>query len=601
MNPLKFSESYRQELRRRGRKSLWFYGVSILGFSLWMEQYQRSILAPIHQSLAAFLEGRKPYGPWRQALVFMPRGGGKSVWTSMVYPCWRTQHSAGGNLTWKLIENTDTNAYRNHFKPMLELFTESPRASFLQWLYQEEIPAGFRGWNSEVINWNKTNPEVGDSLSYWGLNAKWEGAHPGGIGLDDLEGADANKTDTTSEAAWDGYQNAIPLLRDPANSQLLIVGTPHGPNPFIWRVRESELGGEIDNARRQIKIFWHPLLDDTEDYESCIWPERFPKDYVEWLKKQDVWDQQYMGRKKRRAVDFFDMVEVEKGFYRKVDGGKILEYESIEFDPNNLDAETGITKSLPVKAAVAVDELRYFLHIDPVHKAREVGRAATSGRQRPSEAGQVVVGVAPDMHAFVAACWSKPGVSLEQQASKAFQLYCTYACHLVTVETVGAQAWFLSFVEAMERAHRHWRFPMTIGPIFGEHPFELPRLSTRLVSAEKTNQAKDYLLRERLAPWVNSRLLHFHKDQTGILHQLRSLTDESVAIDMVDALSQGPGRIPAEENTGRPVRPDAGKMVWSAPASREHLEHVRRRRRMTEMLTDKLTGWRPVWNWRPGA
>jgi hypothetical protein len=594
----RFTEQYRQELRLRGRRSLYFFGVSILGFSLWSQQYKRSLLAPVHAELAAFLEGRKPFHPWRFALVFMPRGGGKSIWTTMTYPTWRTLY--GENATWRLIENSDTNAFDNHFRPMLELFTESPRAEFLQWLYREEIPTGFRGWNSETINWNKTQPEVGHSLSYSGLGTKKEGSHPLGITADDLEGTDAEKGDVTSAEAWRAYQNAIPLLRDPAQSQLLVVGTPHGPAPFLWRLRESELGGEIDNVRRQVKVFWRPLLDETESYDSCIWKERFPEDYVEWLKKQDIWDQQYMGRKRTRALSLFDMDAVKEACYRRdrVDR-RLLDYESIEFDPDNLDDE-GFTRGVPQPASVHVTQLRTFLHIDPIHKTDEERRTSVA-QQRPAEAAMVIVGVAADFHAFVLHCWQQAGVGLDVQAEQAFRLYCLYGCHLVTVETVGAQAWFRTHVQAMERAYRAtWGSPKTVpGPVF-DQAYELPLLSSRLIAAEKSIQSKDSLFRERLAPRLNRRLLHLNeKEHSGLLRQLEFVTDESVAVDLVDALSQGAGRIPAEQKDGNRIRSDAGKPVWSAPLPNEYHDRVRRRRKMTEILLDKITGWAPVWSNHP--
>lgn len=572
----KFTEDYRQELRRRGRHSLFFFGVSVLGFDAFDDDLGRSTIAPVHMDLCAFLEGC-----WSLALVCAARGLGKSTWTTMIYPLWRTLHIK--NFTCKIIEATDDNAKVNHFLPMLLLFTESPRASFLQWLYQEEIPPGFAGWNSERINWVKDRPEVGDSISYWGLTAKWEGAHPDLVVGDDLEGADAGKSDIPSQMAWDGFQRMLPLRRNAARSQILLTGTPHGDRPFVWQVKDvaEQMG---------ISIFWRPLLrPDSEDVSE--WPERFPPEVVAQLRGSDIWDQQYMLRRAAEQSDLFNMGAVRAGCYKtdpQMPG--MLDYESFEFNPDQLD-ELGFMRPTPKKACVRLEELRFFLHIDPLHRTD-----AKKRKVRPADAGQVVVGIAPDMHAFAVATWSKDReqASLEMQAAQAFRFYQRYACHLVSFEGIGAQVWMRSFVEAMEKSSPTWAYPRTDGVVFA--PADLPRMSTRMIESERSDKAKEHLWRERLTPWMNYRLLHLHAGQEELLHQIENCMDETTKVDLLDALAQGPGRIVGEQNDGRNSRHDAGKMIWSAPLPREHLDGIARRQKMTKLMVDPRTGWAPFWD-----
>jgi len=72
--------------------------------------------------------------------------------------------------------------------------------------------------------------------------------------------------------------------------------------------------------------------------------------------------------------------------------------------------------------------------------------------------------------------------------------------------------------------------------------------------------------------------------------------DETVKVDLLDALAQGPGRIVGEQNDGRTARHDAGKMIWSAPLPREHLDGIARRQKMTKLMVDPKTGWAPFWD-----
>lgn len=569
-----YTNSFREQELERGRRSLFYFGYSILGFTALSARTKKSQIADFHLDLCAFLEGRPPHHPWHTACVCCWRGAGKSTITTIEYPWWRGLYSKGFKC--KIIENSSDNAYVNHFAPALDLFISSRRADYLQWLYMDpsspwcRIPAGFEGWNKQHIKLLSDDPSI-PFLSYWGLESKREGAHVDLVVLDDPEGADAEKGLAANEESFRAYQNAIPLLTEPTYSQILIVATPHGRRPLVWRLRKQEnWKSEQDNARSRIKFFWRPILDGAG---QPYWPDRFPLWYVEELLKQPVARQQYLLLEEASGGSLFDIGRVRESFYRYADAPRrsLLVYPAYTFDPDKL-TEDGYVLPKPTEAVVNLRNLRFFIHFDPLHKSDEMRRTAQSD-QRPAKAAIVVCGVGKDRHVFVLQIWTSDRLEINEQASKLFQLYCQYAPYRVTYESVGAQLWLKSIVVNHERSNPAWARPKS-SPYLTGTSHSLPRMSTVLEESAvrdkktgkiipKTNQSKEFLFREVLSAWVNFGALHIldSAEQSVVVHQLDNAMNEDCEVDLVDCLAQGPA-------------------VWSGPSddlsAREFMAKARR-------------------------
>lgn len=226
----KFTEEYRQEELLRGERSLFYFERNILGFDL---------LDDMDFELCKALEGRAPYQAWIRALVSKYRAGRKSTVASQGYPMWRGSYIV--NFSTKLIEGSSDNAKYNHFAPLVDLYMNSPRAEYLQWLYGHRIPPNFVGWNSERLTFIKENPLASDTLSFWGPNSKFEGWHGDLVVIDDAQGTETEGSDVGVSDAWRSYKRAVPLLTDQRRGQVVVVGAPpiSGTRSFVHEVKDS--------------------------------------------------------------------------------------------------------------------------------------------------------------------------------------------------------------------------------------------------------------------------------------------------------------------------------------------------------------------------
>lgn len=227
---LEFNEAFRQEELLRGERSLFYFARMILGFER---------LNDWDFELCKALEASPPYEPWLRFLLSKYRGGYKSTVASQGYPLWRGAYIE--DFSTKLIEGSSDNAKHNHFLPLVELFTSSPRAEYLRWLFKHRLPEGLAGWNSERLTFKKTNPLASDTLSYWGVNSKFEGWHGELVVIDDAQGTEVEGSNVGVSDAWRAYDRSVPLLTNPSTGQIIVVGVGPigGTSSFVHEVKNT--------------------------------------------------------------------------------------------------------------------------------------------------------------------------------------------------------------------------------------------------------------------------------------------------------------------------------------------------------------------------
>lgn len=563
---VKFDESKRRELVQLGRKDLYFFVKGILGFSDLSEDFHwelsRFVMRGFDPRLLGELraEGVDPGARWNRGMVCTWRGSLKSSIANIALIAHQSVYVK--NHSTLLIEQRSDNARINHFQPISDLFRNSRQADFLQWLYRDRLPEGFSGWTTEQIAFLSDDPLAPPSLRYGGIDSAYEGVHVNLIVVDDPEGADAEKGDAPNQESYRlVMRRCPPLLINPDRDRILLIATPHGPDPIVHRVREK--------AAKVFAIFWREVVDSQG---ASRWPERFTPQVLATLKiDKELWDKQYLLLKQSGEQSLFDSELIERHCFDWAARNQLISYPVEEFNPESLD-DKGYPEVLRTRSTISVDACRLYMHCDPKHKDR--GETLT----RPSEAAIAVVAVSPDFHVFPIDLWSDE-VGLERFAEKVFYLYRKWSPSMVTMEFVGAQSWFRDYARVLERDKYKTLLSL---PRLGRPSLPLPRLTQRLVAAEKTNETKEVYIVAQLQSWLHSGRLHLHKEHDHLLAQVSRFPDPTSLKDLLDCLAQGPS-------------------VWRAPVAYHPLHELRGRKRLLDLIQmpDPVTGYQRPWKDSP--
>lgn len=527
------TEEFRQQERGRGRRSFYYFYSAICGFTADDPDTGEPTIGEFHQDLCAFLEGSGKHHPYTRAVVCCSRGTGKSV-AVMIYILWRCIYIV--NFSALIISNSAENAKKLHFLPLIELIKYSPRADYLRWLYYDRIPADFGDTNSEQLDLIRTDPLAPPAITYAGMDSKLEGKHPDLIVLDDPEGADAEKSTSANDSALALWDRVRFLPKYPLRSQTILVGTPWGRKPLVWQLRDKYNWQEdADNETCEVKFFWRPIEDANG---KSIWPARFPREVIDSLRRDKLARSQCWLERDTGGFTLFDMEAVTQASYTWLHGERNeIAYRGFRFNPDEI-GEDGYVRPRMTDAVVHLREMRYFIHMDPLHKTAEFKRQISITKNRPAKAAITVIGVASDWHAFLVDYWTDD-VMIDVQAEELFRLYRAWAPMAVTFEAIGAQVWLRTFIEKQEKQDPNWGRPKTSGRL-GPPGMSLPRMSRRLFEDDKRNQSKEWLWRESLSPWLNQGVLHINLNQGEVVRQLEGVLNDSVAVDLVDCLAQGP-------------------------------------------------------------
>lgn len=561
-----FTEDKRLELYNLGRDSLFFFAKGILRM--------KDLAEKPHLDWCEKLDGRGDWGPdWRRGIVAAARGFLKTSLATIAFSLHRSIYRP--NWAVRIIGSSSDNVRINIFDPMLNLFGQGPdgeseHSRWLFWLYRSRIPEEFAGWNTEQLSFIRTDPLAKPSVTYKGIGSDQEGWHGDCVIIDDPEGADADKVKSVNVDAKRVIDNAVPLLADPATGQVLVVNTSHGNKPVLYEILEDDKGRiEWDNTKRDWKIIFVPIVD-AEGNPS--WPDRYPAEQIRFIKATTdpiVLERQFYLRKYVASGSLFSKEAVVNGFAKWLIPQRIIEYPVLLFDQDKWYKKgEWVTKT--EQRQVRVEHLRYYLHVDPKHREDTID-ANYSGTSRPSRAAQVVVGLAPDGHAFVMGIWSDD-VGLEPQVRQVYRAYQTWGPHSVTFDPVGAQVWFRSYCSMLERSDMRFRLLQSSGRYSAKRI--LPSLVGRLVEDKRsTREDKVDVIYNRLSPLINACMLHFFpSNQDELLHQVYGFPDNTTYVDLVDALAQGPP-------------------VWQPPARAELAVELKRSQKLLIQVASKYTGY----------
>lgn len=567
----KYTEAHRQFLLDSGRDSLFFFAQALLGFEDMLEHP--------HKEICEALDGRGTWGPdWTRGLITASRGFLKSSIATVAFPLREGLYRP--NWSCRILGSSHDNAQVNFFAKMVQILRESPRRNFLcEYLFRDRIPDNFNGWNDSQIVFLRTDPMAPPAITYKGAYSDQEGYHGNLILIDDPEGAETERSEAAQvDAHRVVFSIAPPLLIRPERDRILVVATPHGDNPLVYRILEDKYGRiEQDNTKRLWKKVFIPALNEQNESN---WPQRFSTKYLLSLKEPPndprLFDQQYMLRKQSLSSSEFDMKAIELGHFRWSIPEEEVMYRVILWD-QDLWMKKGELKTSTEFRKCRLEDMDFFLHFDPTHKKDTIISTHSRGKLRPSKAAIVATGVAPDGHKFVFAAWTAKE-DLDVQARQLYRMDRLFGARKISVDPIGAQVWFAKYAEALERQQdSEYRSNMTTGQ-FGPKR-RIGPLSRRLVEDKRTvKEAKEQVIVERLRVEIGSCRLHIDPKLENLMEQFRRFGTDLSHCDLLDALAQGP-------------------TVWQAPLAHteEQQKHQRQEKDLKRVL-DKYTGYYNPWD-----
>lgn len=573
------------ELREEGKRDPYVFQRAILG--------DKDLDPEFHYELCQFL-----YHPHRRKLLCGFRGSLKTsaIRSWLLYQglyCMETSPDERlvevegffPNFSSFLIEQKFENAEAHH--AMLQAkFRYGPQSAILQDMFFDRLDGAFDRWTTKRTYLKQSDANAEPFVTIGSLDAKLEGGHKDAIACDDLEGADAETSDIPNEESARFVQDRAPhLLKERYGGYIIIGGTPHGGSPLVWRLRNMESRGTLDNSRRKIWHLWWKSCW-TDDGRSQ-WEERFPTGDLraeEAISRQAGghawrgWCTQMLLQEHIEGIGQFNMERIRENLFhfqylRWHNEVKLLiKYSKQEFNYSALNA-AGEPEIFVKQAQVDVTACRPFIHSDPAHKSKEE-RIDTS--RKPSKWAIVVCLVAPDWHVFVVDCFLKEDSSVDvflEQWLRFFRYWGPHTVGSCTYDPVGAQSWVTSHMKMLEK----YKYPQmkTVPKTWNKNTRRLPRPSTLMAPAHKHSAGKiEHVLHQLQLPhhmgWLHlradSKTGEIHQSQADLYreHELLGVTDDET-FDGIDALSQGPD-------------------VWSPPSSKEAVEERIKRQRMIDII-----------------
>lgn len=569
-NLLRFTPKVLRQMRDDSESSLFLFETALWG--------DEDLTIDFHLPITLTLQS----GEWKRLLMCMFRGSLKSslmrafvVWAGL----FEKFVDPGEDFTCFYVMNKYENA-KAFNKKIQDKFRYSKNAGLLQDLFSDpkihpanpRIPSGFDGWNADQTTLVKRDPNSDTFFRFAGLDSAMESVHVSFLGCDDLEGADADKSDVPNDESRHFItQRAEYLLKKRDRDRIAVAGTPHGNDPLVHHLKELPGWTKI----------WKPIVKEDG---SPQWPERASAAYIETQRARSRLSSEYrrgfemqdLLLKRSSGQQEFDMQRIGANSYEI--RGHMIGYPRMEFqDPNPENGWEVIGEA--GYGWINVGHCNRFIHLDPLHRDPKDRRSPTPSSDRPSRWGIVVVAVSPDFHVFPVEEWIPENGTFDEAMATFFRFYRKWRPKAITYEAIGAQAWFLNHLRILEQTKYHGRlfsYSMTWDPSI----VRLPAPSSRLVESWKKNQEKEKWIIEQLELPHNVGWLHLNRARTPELFQEHEDFGVTLdAIDGLDALAQGPE-------------------VWVAPPSPQRIHEIRFKEALKDRLreTDRYTGYRRSFN-----
>lgn len=260
------------EIADMGRQSLFFFSRAILAFD--------KMDIDIHGQLCQDLENYKKN--IRKAII-LPRDWYKSTIATICYPIWRAVNNP--NIRILITQNTYTNACAK-LSAIKQIFDNN---ALFRTCYPELLPKNKNTWSSDCLMVNRTINCPEGTFEAAGTGTAVTGRHYDLVIEDDTVSPDKDNmsglmmqpTQAEIEKAIGWHRLATPLLIEPLESQILVIGTRWAENDLLGHIIENNK----NDIGIQYSITMRAAREDANGYPDpngkVVWPKRFP---VEVLK-----------------------------------------------------------------------------------------------------------------------------------------------------------------------------------------------------------------------------------------------------------------------------------------------------------------------------
>jgi len=264
-----------KQLAEKGRKSLFFFARGILGFNKLTKHVHR----PICKELENFKENVK-------IKVVLPRDWYKTTIASISYPIWRAINNP--EIRVLLVQNTYSNAVAK-LGAIKQIFEKN---TLFQVCYPELLPTAKSTWTKDSLCVNRTGTFPESTFEAAGTSTSITSRHFDLVIEDDTVAPDYdNMTGALMQPTKEDIEKCIgfhrlvpPLLIEPAESQVLVVGTRWTEADLLAWIDEHEKGYKtitracLENDKGEPDPNGNPTWEKTDDGTK-----KFTKEVIDQL------------------------------------------------------------------------------------------------------------------------------------------------------------------------------------------------------------------------------------------------------------------------------------------------------------------------------
>lgn len=267
MNKVKLDPKMIEEIREKGKQSLFFLARFILKFNDLDEN--------IHKPICEELEGSDT-----RFLIVLPRDWFKSTLGSVAYPIWLAIKNP--NIRILIVQNSMSNA-RKKLISIKQIFEKN---DLLRALYPEILPKSKSVWSGECLTLNRTGAYPEGTFEAAGTGTAVVSRHYDVVieddtvspSIDDMTGITQQPTQLEIEKAIGFHRLVHPLLLHPSKSKIVVIGTRWAERDLIGWIMENTTNFKYisRSARENGKVIWSRYSEEVlEEIEKSVGPYMF--------------------------------------------------------------------------------------------------------------------------------------------------------------------------------------------------------------------------------------------------------------------------------------------------------------------------------------